>query len=460
MLTIYNSMTKNKEVFKTLIPNQVSMYVCGVTVYDHCHLGHARCMIVFDMVVKYFRHLGYQVKFVRNITDIDDKIIKRAQEKNVTFDAISQEFSLSMKNDAASLGLNAPDVEPLATEHIQDMIALIQNLIEKHVAYVSQSGDVCFSVNKFSAYGKLSKQDLSQLNSGIRIHIDEGKNSPLDFVLWKSAKAGEPSWPSPWGEGRPGWHIECSAMAMHHLGPQIDIHGGGLDLQFPHHENEIAQTEACTEQTFANYWMHVGLLQINHEKMAKSTGNFLTIKDALKRYHPEVLKLFFMSSHYRSPLNFSDELLSQNHKALQRLYQCLAQHQPTFEEHNPSLIKEWVEKFESCMNDDFNTSEAVAVLFELCTQINKAPSVSLVVTLKYLGNILGLLTLEPNEFMKYSNTAEGMSEQEIEAFIQQRKDARIQKQYQKADEIRQMLLKHGIELEDSSTGTNWKRLVN
>lgn len=449
-------MTKNKELFKPIIPNQVKMYVCGVTVYDHCHLGHARCMIVFDMIVKYFRHLGYEVKFVRNITDIDDKIIKKAQEKDVAFDVISREFSLSMQTDAKSLGLNSPDVEPLATEHIQDMIDLIQTLLEKKIAYVAKTGDVCFSVNQFPTYGKLSRQDLNQLISGTRIDVDEGKASPLDFVLWKRAKTGEPSWVSPWGDGRPGWHIECSAMAMHHLGPQIDIHGGGLDLQFPHHENEIAQSEACTGHTYANYWMHVGLLQINHEKMAKSTGNFLTIKDALNRYHPEVIKLFFMSSHYRSPLNYSDELLSQTHKALQRLYQCLAQHQ--FKEES-SFSNEWVLRFESSMNDDFNTSEAVAILFELCTQINKAPSALLINTLKYLANILGLLHLDAHEFLKYSYSDDGISEEEIENLIEERKQARLQKQYQKADEIRQLLLDQGIELEDSAVGTNWKRVV-
>jgi cysteinyl-tRNA synthetase len=460
MLMIYNSMTKNKEAFIPLVPNQISMYVCGVTVYDHCHLGHARCMIVFDMMVKYFRHLGYQVKFVRNITDIDDKIIKRAQEKNVSFDAISLEFAQSMKDDAKSLGLNAPDVEPLATEHIQDMIEIIQKLIEKGKAYIAKSGDVCFSVNEFASYGKLSRQDLKQLVSGARIDIDEGKHSPLDFVLWKRVKPGEPSWSSPWGQGRPGWHIECSAMAMHHLGPQIDIHGGGLDLQFPHHENEIAQSEACTGHTYANYWMHVGLLQLNQEKMAKSTGNFLSIKDALKKYHPEVLKLFFMTSHYRSPLNLSDELVTQSHKALRRLYQCLAQHQALLKEQNIPLSKEWVERFESRMNDDLNTSEAVSILFELCTQINKTPTASLITTLKYLADIIGLLEMNPEEFLKHSMSEEGISNAEIEQLIEERKNARLQKQYQRADEIRLELLKQGVELEDSALGTNWKRLVD
>ncbi len=457
MLTLFNSLSKKKEVFKPLTPNQVSMYVCGVTVYDHCHLGHARCMIVFDMMANYFRHLGYHLKWVRNITDVDDKIIKKAIENGMGFEQVSTTFTKSMQEDSALLGLNPPDVEPKATSHIDDMIDMIKILIEKNFAYLANNGDVCFSVHDFPHYGKLSRQDLNQLLSGVRIDVNDGKRSAADFVLWKQSKPGEPSWPSPWGDGRPGWHIECSAMARAHLGEQIDIHGGGLDLQFPHHENEIAQSEACHGKQFANYWLHVGLLQINNEKMAKSTGNFLTIKDALKRYHPEVIKLFFMGSHYRSPLNLSEESLQQAHKSLQRIYQ-------TFKS-NPDLAlsrvydKDWTHRFEQAMNDDFNTAQALAVLFDLNTQINKTPTAILLSTLHYLGGVLGLLKCDPNTFLKLSFESSGLSEEQIAQCILDRKQARLDKQFSKADEIRMYLKEQGIELEDTPAGTSWRRIV-
>lgn len=456
MLKLFNSLTKQKEVFKPLKPNQVSMYVCGVTVYDHCHLGHARAMIVFDMIVKYFRHLGYQVKFVRNITDIDDKIIKKAQAQDVDYSIISEQFSLSMHEDAIALGVEAPSIEPKATEHIEDMIAMIQTLIDKGFAYVAGNGDVCFEVNQFEGYGKLSRQDLEQLMAGVRIEASEEKRSHSDFVLWKLAKIGEPAWSSPWGEGRPGWHIECSAMCKHHLGNHIDIHGGGLDLQFPHHENEIAQSEACNGQPFANYWMHVGLLQLNNEKMAKSTGNFLTIKEALKKYHPEVIKLFYMNSQYRSPLNFSDEGLLQSHKSLQRLYQ-------TFKTYanfklGQNYDNQWVSRFEEAMNDDFNTSEALAVLFELNNQMNKTPNEPLLSTLKYLGGILGFLKIPYDEFLQFaSDTTDGLSDEAIQNYIEERRLARVNRQFSRADEIRILLNEQGIELEDNANGTSWRR---
>jgi cysteinyl-tRNA synthetase len=459
MLTVFNSLSKQKEVFIPLKPNQVSMYVCGVTVYDHCHLGHARFMIIFDMIANYLRHLGYSVKYVQNITDVDDKIIKKALELDQDFTAISQEFTLSMQQDIKSLDLGMPDVLPKASEHIQDMISMIEILMDKGFAYAASNGDICFAVEKFEGYGKLSRQDLNQLLAGVRIESSQDKRFAADFVLWKPAKPGEPAWPSPFGPGRPGWHIECSAMAKHHLGAHIDIHGGGLDLQFPHHENEIAQSEACHGETFANYWLHVGMLQLNHEKMSKSTGNFLTIKDALKSYHPEVIKLFYLSSHYRSPLNFNDEGLKQTYKSLQRLYQTLKNFEHIIVTGDSGNDTYWTGRFQEAMNDDFNTTQALAVLFELNTQINKTPSPILLNTLVNLGKILGVLKCDPHHFLQFSVETSGMSDIEIEDYIEKRKQARMNKQYAKADEIRQFLQKQGIELEDSAAGTSWRRLI-
>jgi cysteinyl-tRNA synthetase len=455
MLQLFNSLSKQKETFKPLIAGQISMYVCGVTVYDHCHLGHARCMVVFDMMTRYFQHLGYQVKFVRNITDIDDKIIRKAQELNCGFENVSQRFIKSMQDDAAALLLQAPNVEPLATEHIQEMQNLIQILLDKQMAYVADNGDVCFAVECFKDYGKLSRQNIEQLLAGVRVEVDTSKRSPLDFVLWKRSKTLEPSWPSPWGDGRPGWHIECSAMAMAHLGLQIDIHGGGLDLQFPHHENEIAQSEACSGENFANYWLHVGLLQINQEKMAKSTGNFLTIKDALKQFPAEVIKLFFMNAHYRSPLNYTEDRLNEAHKSLARLYQTLK---------NVSCIGDkldasWISRFDAAMNDDFNTSEALAVMFELANEINRTQNGQLLPSLKAMGNILGILQLDPQSFLQNAHGDSSISDTEIQELIEERRLARINREFAVADKIRQDLLVLGVELEDKPDGTSWRRVI-
>lgn len=455
MLQLFNSLSKQKENFKPLVDGQISMYVCGVTVYDHCHLGHARCMVVFDMMNRYFRHLGYQVKFVRNITDIDDKIIRKAQELNCGFDEVSLRFIESMQNDAKALFLQAPNLEPKATEHIDDMIKLIQTLIDKNMAYIAENGDVCFAVESFKDYGKLSRQDIEQLLAGVRFEVDTSKRFALDFVLWKSSKPGEPSWPSPWGEGRPGWHIECSAMAMAHLGPQIDIHGGGLDLQFPHHENEIAQTEGYTGKNFANYWLHVGLLQINQEKMAKSTGNFLTIKDALAKYPAEVIKLFFLSAHYRSPLNYTEERLNEAYRGLARLYQTLK----NFSSSGQTLAPQWMTRFHAAMNDDFNTSEALAVMFELVNEINRSEDKTLVPNLKAMGDILGILQLEPLEFLQNKLGTSGISDADINAYIEKRKVARLERDFATADKIRQDLLVKGVELEDKPEGTTWRRVL-
>ena len=453
MLYLYNSLTKQKEAFKPLVANHVSMYVCGVTVYDNCHLGHARCMVVFDLIANYLRYLGYTVNFVRNITDIDDKIIKKALDTQQNFATVSNMYIENMHNDSQALGIKDPDIEPLATAHIPEMQQMIAELINKGYAYQAQNGDICFSVKKFKQYGKLSRQNIEQLLAGARIEVVGEKASPLDFVLWKSSKPGEPSWDSPWGAGRPGWHIECSAMAKAHLGAQIDIHGGGIDLQFPHHENEIAQSEACSGQVFANYWLHVGLLQLNLEKMSKSTGNFLTIKDALRKYHPEVIKWFFISAHYRSPLNYSEDMIKQAQKSLQRLYQTLKNFSAT-----GPIDNHWLQRFNSAMHDDFNTAEALAVIYDINNVINKEQALSLVPTLKFMANLLGVLNDDPLHFLQFSLEVE-LTEKEIQELIDQRKNARLNKQFKLADEIRTELLEKGVMLEDNPTGTSWRRVI-
>ncbi|PJD92622.1 MAG: cysteine--tRNA ligase [Legionella sp.] len=452
MLYLYNSLTREKEVFKPLVPGKIGMYVCGITVYDHCHLGHARSMVCFDVMVRYLRSQQYQVTFVRNITDIDDKIIARANERGVPIEILTQQFIQSMHEDAKALNLLPPDVEPRATENIDNIIRLIERLIQKNHAYVSDNGDVCYQVNSFKEYGKLSNKDLDNLIAGSRIEIVKEKRSPLDFVLWKKAKEGEPSWPSPWGDGRPGWHIECSAMALQELGDQFDIHGGGSDLQFPHHENEIAQSEAATGKTFANYWLHVGMLQVNNEKMAKSVGNFFTINEVLKQHPPEVIRYFLLSSHYRSPLNYSEENLLNASKALTRLYQSMK----TSDARLGEIDMNWVDQFNQAMSDDFNTPVALSVLFQLSHEINKTHSPSLVATLSHLGAVLGILQEETDVFLKT-----GFAEDEkiyIVRLIEERMQARKDKNWKRADEIRAELLNAGVELEDGPNGTDWRKI--
>ncbi|MBA2656208.1 MAG: cysteine--tRNA ligase [Tatlockia sp.] len=454
MLQIYNSFTRKKEEFKPIKPGQIGIYVCGITVYDRCHLGHARSMIAFDVIVRFLRAQNYQVKFVRNITDIDDKIIVRANERGLSISELTSQYIKLMHEDTEALAILSPDLEPKATEHIDSIIKLINQLIEKNYAYLSANGDVCFQVERFKDYGKLSHKDLEGLVAGSRIEIVKEKRSPLDFVLWKKAKPDEPSWPSPWGEGRPGWHIECSAMAMHELGENFDIHGGGLDLKFPHHENEIAQSEAATNKCFANYWLHVGMLQVNNEKMAKSLGNFFTIEDMLKKHHPEVLRYFLLSSHYRSPLNFSEENISNAKKALERLYQAIKDH----DLNEGELDRDWVEQFNVSMNDDFNTPIALSVLFQLSHEVNKTNSPTLAYTLKHLASMLGFLQSSPESFLQ-----SGLQEDEktqIEILIQQRLQARNERNWARADEIRTILTGQGIELEDGSEGTTWRRNSN
>ncbi|ASQ45673.1 cysteine--tRNA ligase [Legionella clemsonensis] len=451
MLHLYNSLTRTKEPFKSIQPGKIGIYVCGMTVYDRCHLGHARSMVCFDVIVRYLRSQGYKVTYVRNITDIDDKIIARANERSISIEELTSQYIQALHKDTRALNILPPDIEPRATAHIESIITLIQQLIENGYAYVSENGDVCYEVENFKGYGKLSHKDLEGLMAGARVEVVKEKRSPLDFVLWKKAKPGEPSWSSPWGEGRPGWHIECSAMAMHELGEQFDIHGGGSDLQFPHHENEIAQSEAASGKTFANYWMHVGMLQVNNEKMAKSVGNFFTIEDVLQQYHPEVVRYFLLSSHYRSALNYSEENLSNAGKALTRLYQSLKD-VPTV---NNEMDEFWLQQFNQAMDDDFNTPVALAVLFQLSHEINKTSSPKLASTLKHMASLLGLLQSPPDAFLQAG--LDDQEKEQIEQLIQERLEARTARNWARADEIRTLLTNQGIDLEDGPNGTTWRR---
>ena len=432
-----------------IAPKKIGLYVCGMTVYDRCHLGHARSMVCFDVVVRYLRAIGYAVTYVRNITDIDDKIIARAHKRNISIDTLTAEQIAAMHADASALNCLPPDHEPRATAHIASMISLIERLFATGHAYLTLAGDVCYQVDRFTPYGKLSNQVLAGLISGARVDVVLDKRSALDFVLWKRAKPGEPFWDSPWGAGRPGWHIECSAMSMQVLGEQFDIHGGGLDLQFPHHENEVAQSEAATGKTFATYWLHVGLLQVNHEKMSKSLGNFFTIEDVLHTQHPEVLRYFLLSSQYRSALNYSTDQLQAANNSLVRLYQSIKEINITDE-----IDPIWVERFHEAMLDDINTPMALAVLFQLSHEINKTKSSSLASTLVYLGGILGLLQQDPMVFLQTRRATSGIAE--IEQQIAARTQARTDRAWALADEIRDGLLAQGIELEDGPSGTSWR----
>jgi len=453
-IKFYNSLTNQKEEFTPIRPGEVGMYVCGMTVYDNCHLGHARAMMAFDILVRYFQYQDYKVNFVRNITDIDDKIRERAADNKEPIEDLTNRTISSMHEDFARLGLELPATEPRATDHIAGMIEMISQLIEKGHAYHSEGGDVFFAVRTFAEYGKLSNKNIDDLNPGSRVAEDESKKDPLDFVLWKSTKPNEPSWDSPWGPGRPGWHIECSVMSFENLGQHFDIHGGGPDLLFPHHENEIAQSECASGHKFANYWLHSGLLKINGEKMSKSLGNFAMLKDLFKSYHPEVIRYYLISSHYRSSLNFDNESLDQARAALTRLYQALALSlDGVMERHQDSI-----EEFAHSMNDDLNTPEALSILFGLAKLVNNSASEKeqgmYVSTMKELSQVLGLLNETPEVFLQYGA---GLSEEEISAQIQQRNEARNSKDFQKADQIRDDLAAQGILLDDSSKGTTWKK---
>lgn len=459
MLTIYNSLTRQKEVFKPIKPNHVSLYVCGVTTYDHCHIGHARSNSVFDMIVRYLRFRGNTVTYVRNITDIDDKIIQRAQENQEEWLDLTQRFTQAMHEDFAQLNMIPPDHEPRATENITEMIQLIQCLLDQGYAYVGDSGDVYFHVDKFKDYGKLSNKTLEDLKVGIRIALTDEKQSPLDFVLWKAAKPGEPRWQAPWGEGRPGWHIECSAMSMKYLGETFDIHGGGNDLKFPHHENEIAQSQACTHKPFAHYWIHGGMVTINKEKMSKSLGNFFTIKEVLDEYKPEVVRYFLISSHYRSPVNYSPESLQIAGQALTRFYSTL---RGLAIKDNVRLDNEYEQRFIQAMDDDFNTPVALAVLFDITHEINRirdtdfAKASELGSQLKGLANLFGILFEEPEVFLRSSTQHDAELVTQIETLIEQRNQARADKSWALADEIRAKLTALNVLIEDGANGTTWR----
>ena len=452
MLKIYNTLAREKQTFVPIVAGKVSMYVCGMTVYDFCHLGHARVMVVFDMVNRWLRASGFDVTYVRNITDIDDKIIKRANESGEDIGTLTQRFIDAMDEDSAQLGILRPDIEPRATAYIDGMIAMISALIEKGHAYHAANGDVFYSVNSFESYGKLSGKSLEDLRAGERVEVDSFKRDPMDFVLWKSAKPGEPSWDSPWGKGRPGWHIECSVMGAHHLGQHFDIHGGGQDLQFPHHENEIAQSEAAHDCTFVNYWMHNGFVRVDDEKMSKSLGNFFTIRDVLKKYDAEVVRFFILRAHYRSPLNYSDKHLDDAKQALTRLYTALRgiEAKAVLDTSAASY-----QTFKSAMDDDFNTPEAMAVLFDLANTLNKTGDIAIASQLKGLANILGLLERDPETFMQ-AGSSEKLDAKAIEAQIAARAEAKKSKNFAEADRIRQELLAQGIILEDNAQGTIWR----
>ncbi|NOT15997.1 MAG: cysteine--tRNA ligase [Methylotenera sp.] len=483
MLKIYNTLARDKQTFKPIIAGKVSMYVCGMTVYDFCHLGHARVMVVFDMVSRWLRASGYQVTYVRNITDIDDKIIKRAQENNETITQLTQRFIDAMNEDASELGVIRPDIEPKATEFVDSMIQMISTLITKGFAYVAANGDVFYSVNQFKGYGKLSGKSLEDLRAGERVEVDTHKKDPMDFVLWKAAKPSEPSWDSPFGgpnggKGRPGWHIECSAMSSHYLGKHFDIHGGGQDLQFPHHENEIAQSEAAhgkaceVEAThgdiphshdgkpcqMVNYWMHNGFVRVDNEKMSKSLGNFFTIRTVLAQYDAEVVRFFILRAHYRSPLNYSDKHLDDAKLALTRLYTALRGYE-IIDAHvdwqHPQAIR-----FKAAMDDDFNTPEAMAVLFDLTNEVNKTKAIDTASLLKNLAGILGLLQQDANDFLQGSlndKLPNLVTEDYIVLQISQRNEAKKNKKYAEADQIRKELAEAGILLEDTPQGTIWRK---
>ena len=470
-ITLYNTLTRQKEEFVPLNPENVRMYVCGMTVYDYCHLGHARVLVVFDMIARWLRQHGYPLTYVRNITDIDDKIIARANENGETIGELTARFIAAMNEDSDALGVLRPDIEPKATEHVGQMIAMIEDLVANGKAYPAPNGDVYYAVREFAEYGQLSGKSLDDLRAGERVDVDANKRDPLDFVLWKAAKPGEPSWESPWGNGRPGWHIECSAMGGELFGQTFDIHGGGADLQFPHHENEIAQScgahgglcghdapHAAGKRinSHVKYWLHNGFIRVDNEKMSKSLGNFFTIRDVLKKYAPEVVRFFILRAHYRSPLNYSDAHLDDAKNSLARLYNTLGNVQAA-EFAVREDANDYTRRFFAAMDDDFNTAEAMSVLFELANEANKTGSAELAGCLKALGGTLGLLQDDPQHFLQSGGEEDGLSADEIEALIAQRKTARETKNWAESDRIRDLLAEHKILLKDGADGTTWTR---
>ena len=466
MLKIYNTLARDKQDFKPIEPNKVRMYVCGMTVYDYCHLGHARVMAVFDMAYRWLKASGFDVTYVRNITDIDDKIIKRAAENGESIHVLTQRFIDAMHEDERALGILPPDFEPRATQYVPQMLDMISSLEANGLAYLAADGDVNFAVRKFAGYGKLSGKSLEDLRAGERVEVAEGKNDPLDFVLWKHAKDNEPDevkWNSPWGEGRPGWHIECSAMGSEILGKHFDIHGGGSDLQFPHHENEIAQSEGAMlheeggRGQFVNYWMHNGFVRVDNEKMSKSLGNFFTIREVLKKYDAEVVRFFILRAHYRSQLNYSDAHLDDAKGALTRLYTALRNlPSPAGGGGAVNWNEPHAQRFKAAMDDDFNTSEAVAALFDLANEVNRTASTQMAAQLKALGAVLGLLQRDAQAFLQGSAVT-GLNETQVSEQIAARTAAKQSKNYAEADRIRKELLAAGIVLEDSASGTTWRR---
>jgi len=466
-LHIYNTLSGKKERFEPLEKGKVRMYVCGMTVYDYCHIGHARVMVGFDVITRFLRHSGYDVTYVRNITDVDDKIFRRAAENGESFEVLTSRFIDAMHEDEAALSVLSPDEEPRATAHMDQILSMIQILIDKGYAYVADNGDVYYVVRKFEGYGTLSKKNIEELIAGAseRTGETEDKRDPLDFALWKAAKEGEASWDSPWGKGRPGWHIECSAMSTCCLGETFDIHGGGPDLKFPHHENEIAQSEAATGKPYVNYWMHAGAVRVNKEKMSKSLGNFFTIREVLEKYPAEVIRYFLVSSHYRSQVDYSEASLKEAHSALERFYQSLRGIDV------PALVNEkaseefqgFQEKFEQAMADDFNTPEALAVMFDLVRALNTARQQNssdvpaLASLLKKLGGVLGILQLDPEVFFKGEAKAGDLSDAQVETLIAERTQARADKNWSESDRIRDLLAEQGIVLDDSKSGTTWRR---
>ncbi|KGM28549.1 cysteine--tRNA ligase [Photorhabdus luminescens] len=460
MLKIFNTLSRQKEEFKPIHPGKVGMYVCGITIYDLCHIGHGRTFVSFDVVARYLRYLGYDLTYVRNVTDVDDKIIKRAAENRESCDDLTGRMLAEMYKDFDALNILRPDLEPRATRHIPEIITLTESLIKRGHAYVADNGDVMFSVESDQDYGSLSRQDLSQLQAGARVEVADVKRNPMDFVLWKMSKPGEPSWESPWGAGRPGWHIECSAMNSKQLGNHFDIHGGGADLMFPHHENEIAQSTCAHDGPYVNYWMHSGMVMVDKEKMSKSLDNFFTIRDVLEYYDAETVRYFLLSGHYRSQLNYTEDNLKQARTALERFYTAL---RGTDASVQPAGGEVFEERFIEAMNDDFNTPEAYSVLFDMAREINRLKSEDmdaangLAAELRKLAGILGLLQQEPEQFLHRGVQADDEEIAKIEALIKQRNDARKNKDWALADSARNQLNEMGIELEDGPQGTSWRR---
>ncbi|MBK0032102.1 cysteine--tRNA ligase [Erwinia sp. S43] len=460
MLKIFNTLSRQKEEFKPIHAGQVGMYVCGITVYDLCHIGHGRTFVAFDVVARYLRYLGYSLKYVRNITDIDDKIIKRANENGETIGELTDRMIAEMHTDFAALNILPPDQEPRATRHIDEIIELVSTLIAREHAYVASNGDVMFSVDSDPTYGSLSRQDLEQLQAGARVEVADVKRNPMDFVLWKMSKSDEPGWASPWGNGRPGWHIECSAMNCKQLGHHFDIHGGGSDLMFPHHENEIAQSTCAHDGPYVNYWMHSGMVMVDREKMSKSLNNFFTVRDVLAHYDAETVRYFLMSGHYRSQLNYGEDNLNQARAALERLYTSLRN---TDASATPAGGEAFEARFREAMDDDFNTPEAYSALFDLAREVNRLKSEdktaadALAARLRQLAGVLGLLEQDPELFLQSGAQSNDDEVAEIEALIKMRNDARKEKNWAQADVARDKLNELGIILEDGPAGTSWRR---